>query len=131
MVTDATQTEVEILLVARDERTSTGILQLEYFGSGRRFLRSVIRGVLGLILTGLFIFIPILHFILVPLGLVAAVLVSLQGWRLRQIILSGQGTCPYCGAEFRILRRSFQLPFEDICERCSRQVVIQMAGAEE
>lgn len=77
------------------------------------------------LLAAVSIFIPLLHFVLVPLflliGLVAPLLVSVQ----KTVVLGGQGTCPFCSETFEIIKCSDRWPLHDVCGACRRHVTIE------
>jgi hypothetical protein len=64
------------------------------------------------------VFIPLMHFILVPalllVGPIAAYFVSKQ----ESAILGGQGICPNCQAPLEIAQAKYQFPMEDLCSKC-------------
>jgi hypothetical protein len=70
--------------------------------------------------------IPIVHFVLVPGGLLLAVV--LGGVRLGQgrIFRGAQGRCPFCGTEqqFSLFGR-FQLPRQVDCAHCHRRLMLE------
>jgi hypothetical protein len=74
--------------------------------------------------------IPIVHFMLVPGGLVLAFL--LGGLRLREdaIFRDVSGGCPFCGTEqhFPLLGR-FRLPKDVHCANCGRKLTLEPASA--
>ena len=70
--------------------------------------------------------IPIVHFVLVPGGLLLAVTLGL--WRLREgeIFRAVEGRCPFCGTEqtFQVLGR-FRLPRAVDCAKCHRRLTLE------
>lgn len=70
--------------------------------------------------------IPIVHFVLVPGGLLLAV--TLGALRLREgVIFRGvEGRCPFCGVEqsFSVLGR-FRLPRQVDCVSCHRRLTLE------
>jgi hypothetical protein len=73
--------------------------------------------------------IPIVHFVVVPAGLLLAF--TLGAWRLREgVIFRGvEGRCPFCGAEQRFhLMGRFRLPRTLDCERCRRRLTLEAPG---
>ena len=70
--------------------------------------------------------IPIVHFVVVPAGLLLAF--TLGAWRLREgVIFRGvEGRCPFCGAEqrFQLIGR-FRLPRTLDCKRCRRRLTLE------
>ncbi len=86
---------------------------------------------LGLILsivTVLSAFLPLVHFVAVPLLLITTVLVVCSALKSREFIDGGTGTCPACNAAFHIRRRRKSLPFTDVCGQCGRQVIVRIAS---
>jgi hypothetical protein len=76
--------------------------------------------------------IPIVHFVLVPAGLLLAV--TLGAWRLREgVIFRGvEGRCPFCGADQRFpLMGRFRLPRALDCENCRRRLTLETAETAE
>jgi hypothetical protein len=73
--------------------------------------------------------IPIVHFMLVPGGLLLAVL--LGGLRLREnaIFRDVSGGCPFCGTQqhFPLFGR-FRLPKDVHCANCGRKLTLERAG---
>jgi hypothetical protein len=70
--------------------------------------------------------IPIVHFVLVPAGLLLAF--TLGAWRLREgVIFRGvEGRCPLCGAEQRFpLMGRFRVPRPVDCEHCRRRLTLE------
>ncbi|HET9039409.1 MAG TPA: hypothetical protein VFN40_04530 [Gemmatimonadales bacterium] len=70
--------------------------------------------------------IPIVHFVLVPAGLLLAI--TLGAWRLGEsVIFRGvEGRCPLCGAEqqFHLMGR-FRVPRALDCEHCRRRLTLE------
>jgi hypothetical protein len=76
--------------------------------------------------------IPIVHFVLVPAGLLLAF--TLGAWRLREgVIFRGvEGRCPLCGTEQRFpLMGRFRLPRPLFCEHCRRRLTLDRPEAAE
>jgi hypothetical protein len=93
---------------------SAGSLEVETFSSLTRLKRTIWTVIGGLALTILLTFIPILHFVLVPLGLLGTLFVASFRNAQRNRVLSGTGTCPECKASFTIYARPFSFPFVDL-----------------
>jgi hypothetical protein len=73
--------------------------------------------------------IPIVHFVLVPGGLILAVV--LGGLRLREgsIFRGVAGRCPFCGTEQQFaLSGRFRLPKDLHCVSCNRKLVLEATG---
>ena len=70
--------------------------------------------------------IPIVHFVVVPGGLLLAVSLGLLRLREGQVFRSVEGRCPFCGTEqaFPVLGR-FRLPREVGCSNCHRRLTLE------
>jgi hypothetical protein len=74
--------------------------------------------------------IPIVHFVVVPAGLLLAV--TLGAWRLRESVIFRrvEGRCPLCGADQQFpLAGRFRLPRSLDCERCRRRLTLESSDA--
>lgn len=73
------------------------------------------------------VFLPVLHFILVPALVVAGPLVFLSQLRQHATILDVEGPCPACGAPIEEkLGRDAQLPIQLRCEQCRRALEVRL-----
>lgn len=115
-----------IELYVADDKVADGSLTLQDLSVAKRFRRAAFRGGLVLIASIFCILIPLLHFIVVPLGLLLSFIIFSNVYRTDKVILHGDGKCPACGADFRILARKFSENFSDVCEKCQRQVKIML-----
>lgn len=77
----------------------------------------------GLALVSLFI--PILHFVLVPLFLLIGLIAPPFVFASKTVILGGNGTCPFCGKSFEIFKCKDEWPLHDVCAECQRHVRIE------
>jgi hypothetical protein len=70
--------------------------------------------------------IPIVHFVVVPGGLLLAVSLGLLRLREGRIFRSVAGRCPFCGTEqaFPVLGR-FRLPRQVDCGNCHRRLTLE------
>lgn len=87
---------------------------------------AIISALIMLLVTIVMAFIPLAHFILVPLGLIATVIIFVAESNKSEKILSGSGTCPACKKEFKIMSRNYRFPFADPCSECSRLVRVEI-----
>jgi len=115
---------VRVTFHCGEAEPTSGVLTLEDLSSGHRLKRASIRSFFVLLATMFCILIPLLHFVIVPIGLVVTAMVFSRAFAMKKIILHGEGICPACKAEFRILARKYSENFSDVCERCQRQVRI-------
>ena len=104
---------------------SRATLTVERYEKGER----VRRGFVGLGWSWLAaagaIFIPGLHFILVPVLLLAGPIIFLVRSRRASAVTGGSGSCPECGATFSIVRGREEWPLLEICDACRRHLRIE------
>lgn len=108
--------------------SSFGTLDILELGIGRRFFRSGLALVGCLFLTLLMIGVPLLHFILVPAGLIISLVVGGRVFSRKELIAGGRGPCPKCQAAVVIFKRSLKLPFQECCEHCRKEFTVQYSS---
>ncbi|MBA3345992.1 MAG: hypothetical protein H0T44_11990 [Gemmatimonadales bacterium] len=66
--------------------------------------------------------IPLVHFVLVPAGLLIGIVLAGMRVSQREIFSSAEGVCPYCGTHRRlgVAGRVFRLPRKVFCSNCQR-----------
>ena len=72
------------------------------------------------------VFIPLLHFILVPGLIITGPILFFVMSRARSRMLGGQGTCPACQAPFTIGAGQTSPRFYDLCTSCRREVTVEL-----
>lgn len=98
--------EIEITALSPRER-----LQMVALRSGTLFLLAIAA-----------VFIPILHFILVPALLLASVLAGLSAWRFQSKIKSGKVKCPHCTRPIEVQPAPLSWPILTVCQNCASSV---------
>jgi hypothetical protein len=81
----------------------------------------------SILATVISIFIPILHFVLVPLFLLISIAIPLFIYYKKSYIKGGTGTCPNCYADIKIKPTSNNFPIHEICTGCNQYVNIWIA----
>jgi hypothetical protein len=72
--------------------------------------------------------IPIVHFVVVPGGLVLAVVLGALRLSEGSVFQAVEGRCPFCGTEQQFgLSGRFRLPKELHCINCKRRLVLEAA----
>ena len=106
------------------ETTNGEIIIVEY--SRAQIISKTLRNtILALLITALLLFIPLLHFLLVPIGIITTIGIFIRTSGTRSIITSGHAPCPACGETIMLAKRNYRMPLKDICENCHREVVIK------
>ncbi len=100
-----------------------GTLYSELPTSGERLARAgkVLALCWGLAVAA--VFIPIVHFFLVPLFLIAGPVMAFQKYRVTELALKADGLCPECQAQVSIvLEPADRLPKWSYCPACNKPV---------
>lgn len=103
--------DLEVKLLTANERLKNG---LKYFG-------------LSLSASFLFVFIPILHFVLVPGSLLIGCYLLYRQMNLKYFRLEKTISCPECKNELRLKPMPFNGPMNEICDHCRAQILIEDA----
>lgn len=105
-------------------KSSKGVVTLLRVHERDRLRRAIRIGGIGFGLCLFSVFLPILHFVLVPGLLVGSVVVAFWTYAQSGWIMGGEGTCPACSQPFRIAKDRERWPIQDRCEKCFNDVVI-------
>lgn len=117
--------ERRVAVVGPTGSRSTGELTLQLFTPSERLLRALRAFSTWFVVAILSVFIPLAHFVLVPLFLIVSVAAGSLAHSRKQIVLGGQARCPDCGVSFNLASGAHNLPFLDICTGCSRPVRVE------
>ena len=117
-------TQIKIAIHGGKNQTTPGILTIKSLTLSERIRKTVFRTTGLLLVTVCAVAVPILHFFLVPIGLAITAAVAINSYRVKSIIVEGNGACPSCGKPVKIFARPHKIPFNDICEHCHRTVTI-------
>ncbi|HTG50104.1 MAG TPA: hypothetical protein VL915_06380 [Gemmatimonadales bacterium] len=109
---------------------TAAMLVIERLTPGRRLGRAAAVFGLGLAAAAIALPIPIVHFVLVPGSFLAGLI--LAGVRLsqREIVLSAEGACPFCGTRQRLglAGRKYRLPRRVHCSSCGQELDLDPIG---
>ena len=95
--------------------------------AGQRTRRAVLTWLVAWGLGIVAVFLPVLHFVLVPLLILGGPLLALQRLGERVSVLEVQGQCPGCGAAQRQpLNAGAQPRLEFRCGACGRAIGVQV-----
>lgn len=112
------------VLLSGNNKESQGTLDIERLSRAARIKKAIFLGILGLVITTVLVAIPLLHFILVPLGLLATAIMVGGALNAKEKITGGDAQCPYCGFSFHFVKRKMQFPFLERCPECSRESTV-------
>ncbi len=71
------------------------------------------------------VFLPLVHFVLVPGFLLAGPFLAAYAYGQEGAILGGSGTCPGCKAALPIASGGIRPAFRDLCSSCHNEVSIE------
>lgn len=110
-----------VKLEARGKASQQGMLSVETFTKSQRIKKATTKGFVGLLVTCVLVAIPLLHFFLVPIGLVATGIMVSSALNQEARIVGGTALCPYCEQSFEMVARKEKYPFLERCPNCSRE----------
>ncbi len=113
----------EVIELHARRQTSGGILYTQYFNHRERWRKAVRALLMTWLLAIVSLLVPMLHFVLSPVLLIAGPLLAWHQYRLKQYTLAAEGECPLCHQFIRIeLESRTQLPHWNICPQCNDPV---------
>ena len=123
-MSNSTQT-LQVRVLGQNDRQSLGEVTFQAWDQKtrlKRALKSLMTG-FGFMLVA--VFIPGVHFILVPLLLLGSPIFSYFVYNQESAILGGSSLCPACGKEFKIVKSKNIWPLKDVCAFCQENVTIE------
>lgn len=101
-----------------NDKVTTGSAIRRDLTSGERLLRSFRSIAIFWIVALLSVFVPVLHFILVPLFIILGIVFGIMTFLQSSLILSGTVLCPSCKAEVQLVPNAESWPREQRCTSC-------------
>lgn len=114
------------LLNARGDQ-STGVATLRSWPKAERTLRAFKALGISWGLAVVSVILPLAHFFLVPLFLIAGPVAFYWIGSQRDLIIGGEGTCPGCAKTFTLARAPARWPIRDVCGHCHSEFEIAQA----
>lgn len=114
------------LFCRTDQQSTQGFVERRDFTMTER-LRRMLK-IFGMLLAAAFVavFIPLLHFVLVPVLLLGAILFGVLAWIDRAEILRGEFPCPQCQKINTLPRGSEDFPRDTRCQHCYFTVTLDV-----
>lgn len=122
-----TKSKVTVSIQSRNFRElppSTGLITRVDFDKSDRTKNSMRFIGIGLAATFCAIFVPILHWFLVPVLFIASFVLGLDKLKEEARSEGGKGTCPKCHKEFPIEQSTYKDRITDTCSHCHEDVEI-------
>ncbi len=116
---------IKVLINAEASEDLTGELVIESFDHSQLMQRSFKKlGICwGIALAC--VFIPILHFVLVPGFIITGIILFFANFSKKTVLQASKLTCPKCHDLFELSERKIVWPTSDICEHCSSHINIK------
>ena len=111
---------IPVRLSGSMREVAAGSVQTVSLTFAQRVGKALLVGGIALAVTVAMIAIPLLHFILVPLGLIATIALGLSAFGKKVVITGGAAECPYCHKPITMAARSYKPLFNETCESCSQ-----------
>jgi hypothetical protein len=110
--------QVEVICTL-DSQTTTGHVWRRDFTRTDRMTRALKMGGIFFGVTFITLFIPVLHFVLVPLFLLLTVVFGFNAWMEKGEVLKGEVLCPNCSEKFLFSREAEGWPKSQRCPKCT------------
>jgi hypothetical protein len=113
---------MQVFAKAHSNHEETGQVEVANLSTPERITIVATRSGIFLTLAAVSIFIPVLHFILVPGFIVAAVAAGLSSSRYSQKLTGGSVPCPHCKQLVTLKEMPLKWPLASICQNCASTV---------
>ncbi len=111
--------ESSVMICVCEDRSSEGQVIRRDFSGSERILRALKVGGILFGAAVLTVFVPVLHFVLVPLFLILSLVFGITTWLAKGEVISGEVNCPSCGAKNVLRKAPESWPKQERCSGCS------------
>lgn len=126
----ANGTPVDVMVVSREGTKTEAVAYRADLTNGQRAGRAAIGLLVCWLLAVAFVFVPILHFIMPFVFLIAGPIVAWMRYKGTSVVLGGLAICPRCQAPMRIKKATETWPIEASCDECRAIVHVETKPAE-
>jgi hypothetical protein len=116
---------IEVKSSIGDEREGLGRVWIKEFDAKARVGNAFKKLLLFWMAAGVCLFIPGLHFILVPLFFIMGLIAFSKTSKLNGRVLKGSVDCPFCKTPVKIGTGLLNWPLKEICQKCGRAIRIR------
>lgn len=106
------------IYVTANGKTTVGKIEVREIPQAERVQRGMKIGGALLVAAIVSVFVPVLHFILVPGFLILGLVFGFTTYLTRSEVLEGQFDCPVCGQLNELPKQSLELPCGRRCLKC-------------
>jgi hypothetical protein len=118
------QITIPISITSHSGDPTSGEVIVEEYTPGQRRRRALKILAVWWGLAILFIPVPPIHFVVVPLFLVCGPIFATFARRQYSKIISGSAICPLCKKSFEVVKNTPRWPMDDVCTNCHQHVEI-------
>jgi hypothetical protein len=116
---------VDVFVVSRENTRTEAVAYRCDLTTGQRAGRAAMGLLVCWLLAVALVFVPIVHFVLPPIFLVAGPIVAWTRYKGTSVVLGGLAICPRCRAPMRIARATENWPIEASCDECRAIVHVE------
>jgi hypothetical protein len=111
--------QIQIQADANSGKVVFGVAEIRHF-SQREILFRVLK-TLGLLwgIAVFCVFLPVVHFVLVPLFLILGPIFALRARKYKFELLGGEVACPQCSQILKLPKSAILWPHTEICQNCA------------
>jgi hypothetical protein len=118
---------IRVVAAMNSSREKSASVAFEELSTSQRVLNAL--KILGLMWGGgiICVFVPVLHFFLVPAALILGMVFSIRQFSFRSALSSGDVICPECGANISLNLAPFNWPKRQQCQSCQARILMLLA----
>ncbi|MNJ98619.1 hypothetical protein D3C87_163860 [compost metagenome] len=117
--------DIPVLANVNDERRTEGVIRVKEFMAQDRMGNSLKKLAFFWGIMILTVFIPVFHFVLVPLFFFIGLYMARRAYKSPGRVLSGSTICPNCQAKVSIGKGDLNWPLTEICQNCAREIRLE------
>jgi len=117
---------IEVIATMGDQRVGLGRVWVREFDAKQKLGNAFKKLLLFWLAAGFCVFIPGLHFLLVPLFFILGIVAFRKTIKIDGRVLRGQTECPYCKAAVKISPSLLAWPLREICQGCGRAIRVNV-----
>ena len=116
--------EIEQITVTAGGVTKSGEIKVRILSLPYRLFKTFGVALIWVFITIVNVLTPLLHFVTVPLSILATVYFTIKTFKVRKKISSGSAICPHCTQTFNTMTGSYKFPIKDTCTNCNKALVL-------
>jgi hypothetical protein len=119
-------TQVTVLVRNDLDKQSSAELMIESLSAGGRFKRALKPLAICWGAAILCVLIPVLHFFLVPSGILLGLFLFYRQMTFHELLVGGLITCPQCSQGYQVATAAFNWPKRENCPQCEAELIVRL-----